>query len=350
MDEATLELIGDVDGSIFWNSNFGNAKAASLKHFLDAYQDYLSKALFFRQLARNHLLVLLRTTLLDETTTRMSTQDVYGVEVTVAQFGLWLKRFGPLRETLSKAHVVSLPSSEVAVPWYQKGANRDQAVFLIEQNIKRFGSSILPHHLVILRYSSDPKNHFVVTCRHLGSNQMEHYPVVNSGRGYYIHGDQENCFPNLVDFIQSAVVDKLYSVAVKEGYSFPRDSVDEWQAIISKANAKLPVGHYGDRDALEKATKEMSLECGDGKMSNVSYGFGSLFRENGEKESAATQQATPSLSSSFTAGTGSGSVDDKTHAKIIGKYMLEEGLKLLLASGEVTSTDVSAVQQLLDRL
>ena len=59
-------MIDDVDGSIFWHNNFGQTKTTTFKQFLDSYQDYLSKTLFFRKLPRQHLQGMLVTTLLDE--------------------------------------------------------------------------------------------------------------------------------------------------------------------------------------------------------------------------------------------------------------------------------------------
>ncbi len=204
-------MIDDVDGSIFWHNNDGQTKTTTFKQFLDSYQDYLSKTLFFRKLPRQHLQGMLVTTLLDEQQQKSVDNNT---EVTVNMFAQWLKRYGPLRETLTKASILYQPSIEQGLQWFQKGVNRDQATFIIEHHYQKFSTtnSLLPHHLIILRYSSSPDYHFVVTCRHLNNNKIEHYPVINSGvRGYHIAGDDSGkSYPTLIEFIQQAVVDTLY--------------------------------------------------------------------------------------------------------------------------------------------
>lgn len=342
-----MQMIGDVDGSVFWHSNFGQNKTTTFKLFVDAYQDYIAKTLFFRRLARNHLITLLKATLLDGPTSG----DMSNTEISVSQFAQWLRRFGPLRETLSKASAVSVPSSEQTASWFVKELNRDQATALVEHNFRRFGSSVLPHHVIVLRYSGDPKNHFVVTCRHLGSSKMEHFPIVNAGLGYCILGDEEHAYPNLVEFIQKAIVDRLYSAAIGGSYTFPRDSLDEWEAIFGQAAAPLPEGHYGNRNALEKAATEMTPfdrnEQSGGELS-ISYGFATLFSGGATPPPPPPSAVFNTYSSTSTSSsTSSGPVNEN---KIIGKYMVRQGLDLLLSSGEVKASDVAPLLALLDRL
>lgn len=168
-----MDEIGDVDGTFFWIGHFGPVKKVSFLRFKEAYQGYLTQTLFFRKLDGGQLSTLLRHTLLDEKAKFEG--ELLACEVTVATFACWLKRFGPMNDTVHKCSALSLPLVGVAASWFHKSMNRDGATRLIEANLTK--STVSSENLIVVRYSSDPKNHFVITTK-LPSKKIEHFPGI----------------------------------------------------------------------------------------------------------------------------------------------------------------------------
>eukprot|EP01039_Chlorochromonas_danica_P005046 gene5046-5540_t len=365
-DEATMQMIGDVDGCVFWHSNFGQAKNTTFKVFLSAYQDYLSKVLFCRRLPLEHLQTLLSSTLMDEASSRLVGNDLALKPVTVNMFGQWLTRFGPLRQTLTKASALTIPSTDLPVQWFRSDANREQAVALIEKKLQCTNGRAMPHQLIILRYSSDPKNHFVITCKHLNSGNVDHYAVCNGVDGYYIARDEQHCYPNLVECIQNTVVNTLYAAVQATGYEFPRDSLDQWETIISCSTMPLPANHYGDRKALEKCSDEALF--GVESLSSVSYGFTTLAGgwdnflplENGSSKTlAGAWDNFPPLENEN--GKSLHQVQESTKLPanrlvsddeelIGGKYMVKHGVKLLLTKGFLDEYQANQILSIVNKV
>jgi hypothetical protein len=171
---------------------------------------------------------LLRHTLLEESVTVSS--SVTSSEIHLGLFSTWLKRFGPMKDTLYKACALSVPSNGINVKWYQKLLDREKAELLIQNNIVRFSSGILPQNMIVLRHSRDPLYQFVITVQLPNRQKVQHFPVQSSSLGYSTNGS-EVFRPTIIDCIQNDVINNLFDSQTGDIH-FPRNSLDEWEIII----------------------------------------------------------------------------------------------------------------------
>lgn len=191
IDEHIFNTIdGDMDGTLFWHGRFGDRRVVSFESFIGAYQAYLIHAFTYRRFTKQQLITLLRHTLLQEMpeslrqvgaapakATAGSAAELMSSEVSVELFALWLRRFGPLKDTLDKAAALSLPNEGQCVRWFQTTLDRDMSELLIRTFVKRSaqGQQLQPEQLFIARYSSVPDYHFIFTVQPHGSSTIEHF-------------------------------------------------------------------------------------------------------------------------------------------------------------------------------
>lgn len=102
-----MDQINDTEGAMFWYGQFSNDRQVSFSVFVDAYQSYCTGVFLCRKFQRKHLLTLLRHTLLEQDV--VSDAALLASEVSVTMFSQWLRRYGPMKDTLAKASVVSNP-------------------------------------------------------------------------------------------------------------------------------------------------------------------------------------------------------------------------------------------------
>lgn len=102
-----MELINDTEGSMFWYGQFGNERQVSFSVFVDSYQSYCTDVFKCRRFQRQLLLTLLRHSLLERDI--INDAVLLASEVSVTMFAHWLRRYGPMKDTLSKASAVSNP-------------------------------------------------------------------------------------------------------------------------------------------------------------------------------------------------------------------------------------------------
>ena len=202
MDDAFLQSISDLDGSLFWFTHFGSNQQVSFGRFSEAYQVYLCSAFICRRIPRAQLQLLLRHTLLEEG--QLDDTKLQLVEVSVQSFALWLKRFGPMKETFPKCSCISIPLENRCVPWFYKSKSRDEAVAIVKNNLSKYADGIRPDQLVVVRYSSDPKL-FAVTVKLPRTDKIEHFQVLNDAMGYALVDKNQSSnsrYPTLLDYIQ----------------------------------------------------------------------------------------------------------------------------------------------------
>jgi hypothetical protein len=281
-----------------------------------------------KRLDLNLVFLLLETTLLESTSFPSSPSGrsqhddiIMGTEVTLAMFAQWLRRFGPMRDTLSKASVLTLPLQETRVPWFCKHMNREAATQTLLTNLTRFSQdAIRSSHLIIVRYSSDPKYHFAITTKPL--DKVEHYTVTNSPLGYTISGspgpvsspatitsnkgskgsaviDNPVIYsPTLLDCIQTCVFDAIFARVLRTQVVLPRDSMDQWEGIFAMATAVLPDDHYKSVNDLNRAVDSIAASQEWGQMRAVNMiRFNSMFV--GKEESGGGDDSPVEMSTSI---------------------------------------------------
>lgn len=222
-------------------------------------------------------------------------------EVSVTAFANWLKLFGPMKETLIKAAAVSNPSLGVSLGWFQRSAERDVATRKITQYVANLTSSGVPERMVIVRYSSKPEYHFVVSVLPPGVGSVQHLPVVNTAKGYVIAGESCAFAPTLLDCLQVNVFSKLFAagkVGCENTVALSRQPLEEWDRIYAEVTATLPEGHYPDMAMAMAAAALLELNgegVGDnhGKTSSSLSGF---FADSSFTSTAATTPAAVHLS------------------------------------------------------
>mmetsp|Transcript_19822 Transcript_19822/g.28506 ORF Transcript_19822/g.28506 Transcript_19822/m.28506 type:complete len:494 (+) Transcript_19822:86-1567(+) len=339
-----LAVVKDIDGALFWHSNFQDAKHVSLRLFIDAYQSYLSHTFLFRPMQMGHLLTLLRHSMLEENNTDES--SLLNTDITLDMFSLWLLRYGPMQDTLYKASVVSVPTRGGPSLWFFKSLSRDAATQRLSQ-YQHTSAALCPHQLFIVRYSSDPKkNYFVITTQVPSRSAYDHFPVMNGPMGYSIQGDSAEYSSNILDLVQTQILNKLFAPLYTTSVVLPRESVDQWCAIFTQLSVEYPADYYGSVLELNEATKE--LERSEGLLSKPNASFSSLFDR--------ASPALPSLSASASNHTmmpmTMGSIESNyggSNDAIVGKYMVYHGLDLLQMSGAVDAKIASAIRMMLEK-
>jgi hypothetical protein len=377
VDSVIMEAITDVEGQMFWLGQFASERQVSFGLFVDAYQAYLSTTFLFRKLDKHQLITLLRHTLLIETnsaTDANSTALLLATEVSVTAFATWLNRYGPMKDTLTKACVVSDLCLGAAVPWFAKGMNRDNASRTLTNNLNKFSGGIEAQHLFVVRYSSDVKNHFVITTRPPGFQTIEHYPVVNTPLGYAVVGEKNDFQPTLLDCVQKHILDKLFNRANQSAAAvLSRESVEQWEALFASVTAELPADHYADVKALEKASAQLLLTESTSnveKRGNATYGslfglseplseIGVSVHASSSSSGSAWEKSTPAdtttssvlngataVSAAYPVITSSPNTNIQNDA--IGRYMVTHGVDLLRTSGGLSEEAAREILRLLN--
>lgn len=387
---------------MFWSHHFESLRTVSFGRFIEAYHSYLLRTFLFRRLDKSYLTTLIHTTMVDS----VIVGDLMTAEVTLQMFSIWLKRYGPFKDTLCKSSVLVLPESGRAVPWFGKSMNRSAATKSLEANLARNeGRPIVPSNLLILRYSSDPSVQFVVTTKPM--QMVEHYTINNGPLGYFISTGSKDVpptdfSPTLLECIQTHIFDKLHTRVFGREVCISRESFQQWEDIFNAAMAELPDDHYADVGALNRAmqsvaTSEWSQD--DGEIAAVSghICFEAMFEnkeqkfveENDEQRicdplvlpspvisvaadltgadtslsdaddsapsSCAKKVASPTslLSSNMPAEVKSMSKSSsifapKTSEKItIGRYMILQGMQLLEEADALSNTDLMTLREIM---
>lgn len=312
VDASLVDAIGDVDASLFWTGHFGAEKKVSFRLFVEAYQAYLMHTFFFRRVERSDVVTLLRHTLLDISLSSYgaSSEDVIlmGTEVSVTAFISWLRRYGPMKDTLTKLSAVTLPVLGLPVPWLVKHLSRDAAVRHILKHVEKKEAN--PEKLLVVRHSSDPAYHFVISTFPPAEYEVQHYPVMNSSKGYCVVGQntKDEYAPTILDCVQLFIVDKLFAKAYGKQLAISRDSVVQWEAIFNKAIVELPAEHYKDLTELENASNSIDFVYDESCEKPVQDApiFESLFSSEALRKNRQKLQA---LSRVAPSATSPGSVD-----------------------------------------
>lgn len=344
VDKALMDTIGDVDGVIFWTSNFGRKKNVSFRMFLQAYQSYLAQTLIMRALNEQLLAVLLQVTIF-ESNQSWNNLELMNVDITLAVFSTWLKRYGPMSSTMYKCAAVSLPQRGTSVPWFYQTLSRESATKILEASAAKYPSGIPANFLIVLRYSSDPKYHFVVTTRLPMKDEFQHYPIQNNCNGYNIDGAESELFPTLVDCIQYQIFDKLFTKQLGVHVELPRDPINEWKAVFDKSFSELKENQYADYASLQQASNNIS-ETNTNVNSPLKYN--SLFDNESKSVDYGSigiknTHASPSSVSPEDVHLSSADVYTTDEKKTVGKYLLKSGLKLLQESGQISESQVRSI-------
>lgn len=337
MDDAFLQSISDVEGSLFWFTHFGSNRQVSFGRFLEAYQVYVCSAFICRRIPREQLQLLLRHTLLEESF--VDEIKLQLVEVSVQSFALWLKRFGPMKDTFPKCSCMSIPLESRCVTWFYKTKSRDEAVNIVNNNLSKYSEGIRPEQLVVVRYSSDPSL-FAVTVKLPRTGRIEHFQVSNDAMGYgLVDKNQQsiNRCPTLLDYLQTQVMDALIAPVMKSAVVLPRDSIIQWDGIFANVTAALSEDHYGNEESLQAATNAALAasrnSSSEGSLAIVAMKYDSLFAKDTVtiSTSDSLKQSSPSLPA-----VGHQTISTDESNVIIGSYMVRHGLDILRKSGKIT--------------
>ncbi len=286
--------------------------------------------------------------------------------------------------------------------------SRDSASSLISANAAKYAHGIDPQDLVAVRYSSDPKNHFVITTRPPALGKVEHFPVVNSPLGYAIAGETQDFQPTLLDCVQRHVLDRLFAKAMNTTVALSRDNQEQWYIIFAAVQAELPADYYPSIEALDAAAEQLDLGDRLGAKPKNSATFHSLMgisalpasaycppggppaaqqshvqprqcvQHNSSQHSQQQQQqqqssqyddiasysrtaaasyAAKSAHNSVHLGNSSGAMpvlrshgaqeQSAEHKLLIGQYMVREGLALLLQAGRLSEQQASLIRDLI---
>jgi hypothetical protein len=295
MDAQLLLQVTDVDGARFWHENFGGQRTVSFRRFMEAYRVYLFKVYMLKRMSDEHASTLLRYTIFpfDVVDTALHTS-----EVTIELYSNWLRRYGPLKDTLCKMVDFSSPDSvdstsrteePVCPVWFGNGMGREAAERRLTEQFAAYQTSgIRPQHMIIVRYSSDPSIHFVVTAK--PGPKFEHYAIVNSSMGYTMVGEEPHFCPTISDCIQYYLFDKLFSKIIGTGSNilFPRSCAEKWGAIITAAVSELPSSHYFSIEDLDRCIQEVRRSSSQPEESRADT-FQSLFPQNDASLADATR-------------------------------------------------------------
>lgn len=355
-----MEEIGDIEGALFWHGNFKAARSVSFRQFMEIYQSYLINVFLFKRISDMLSMTLLRHTLF--TGPAEDDAAILASEVTVAMFGLWLRRYGPLKETLCKAAAFSLPASGEVVPWFAKGMGREASERRLTDNLIKFQSSgIRPYQAIIIRYSSDRNIHFVVTTK--PGSKIEHFPIVNGPMGYAVVGEEAHFSPTIIDCLQYHIFDKLLSKAAQTPIVLSRASIEQWNDVFTSAAAELPKDHYLSVKELNKAIAEAHDGVGrNGASIDQSSHFSSLFDvtdacgiddefeqvDDNIEQPISHDKGHNFGGSGLFASPSVGSDEIKSEA-VIGRYMIEHGVMLLQQAGELDSDSADVIRSLLEK-
>lgn len=273
-----LKTINDCDGVLFWDGYFGRDRTVSFQRFMEAYQSYLTHTFLFRRLKTEHLVTLLRCTLLEDHMESASTSGVMQAEVSMTAFASWLKLFGPMKETLSKAAAVSNPTTGASLVWFQRSADRNSATNKIMNYVQNLSSTAVPERMFVVRYSSKPEYHFVVTVLSPSVGSVQHLPILNTPVGYVIAGETCAFAPTLLECLQLNLFDKLFdqnTTGSEDKIELSRRAIDEWDRLFAEVTAVLPDNHYPDMTAVMSAAAllDLGLDNSDGRTSSSLAGF-----------------------------------------------------------------------------
>ncbi len=360
-DQELIDELDDIDASMFWFSHFQNNKSANLRLFLEAYQSYLTSTFLFRKLSQNHLLALFEHTILSETPSTSTTTNggdsertLLNTAISLKMFSTFLKRYGPMKDVIRKASCVSLPEDGLPVSWFQKALPRDGAERLLRSyysRSKETGQGLLPQQLAVVRYSADARYHFVISTISPLTNQPEHYTVQNTTTGYVISGDEQNdvYFQTILDGMQH-VIDKLFArVSGKTTILLPRTSITQWDAVVMTAIQPLPANHYPTAKELDRAAREIEAELESPfgiETCRIDSSFMGVFMrdeadqsilESNEKQHGSSTEENNSMDANSSTG----------DQLIVGRYMIEHGLNILLKCGEIDDVTKKKVLLLL---
>lgn len=90
----------------------------------------------------------------------------------------------------------------------------------------------------MVRYSSDPSFHFVISTKPPSSPKVEHFTVINSVSGYAITVGKtrstSEVFESIHELCQKQILNKLFEPIVGKPIKLIR-ALDEWDAIFAKA-------------------------------------------------------------------------------------------------------------------
>lgn len=107
MNTQLMDQIAYTDGALFWYGQFANDRQCTFSLFLEAYQAYCTSVFLCRKFNKQHLLTLLRHTLLE--LDNVNDSALLNSQVSIEMFAQWLRRYGPMKDTLNKASSVSNP-------------------------------------------------------------------------------------------------------------------------------------------------------------------------------------------------------------------------------------------------
>lgn len=335
MDEEFIEFVGDLEAASFWNRHFGTTKQISLRSFVEAYQKYICDTYNYRLLGQMQMLTLLRYTILEDAQGGSSNAVLLNTEISLASFATWIKRYGPMRDTLFKSAAVSHPETGQPAKWFHRQMSRDQAVQYINNNLQTYGASIQPEHMFVVRYSSDPRNHFVISVKSPVTQNIEHFALANSAMGYSLAGEAQIFSLTLADCVQNYIFDKLFATATGQRLELLRDASEAWDSVfLSAVESRI----YEDSASFKSTVQNLPPPAVGKEGSGA---FGSLFA-NSTPVPAAAAEAAAGSSQRLVAATAKSAGEQK----VIGFYMVEQGLQLLLQAGELNPVEVDRIRNI----
>lgn len=170
-EEAVWRELSDSDAALMWSSQIGRkARMTTVRHLAQAMQQYLTKAFGYATIPG------LEDILLHICTTGTGTSET---PVSIQEFQVFLRRFGPLRDSYAKASC--LITSELApLSFFHRTTSRQALEPVVQRMVA--GGRPAPLSSFLLRYSDSSP--FVLTFYEAKSNSVQHIRIANGDLGY----------------------------------------------------------------------------------------------------------------------------------------------------------------------
>eukprot|EP01033_Poteriospumella_lacustris_P002748 gene2748-1996_t len=186
--------------------------------------------------------------------------------------------------------------------------------------------------------SSDPRNHFVISVKSPVTQNIEHFALANSAMGYSLAGEAQIFSLTLADCVQNYIFDKLFATATGQRLELLRDASEAWDSVfLSAVESRI----YEDSASFKSTVQNLPPPAVGKEGSGA---FGSLFA-NSTPVPAAAAEAAAGSSQRLVAATAKSAGEQK----VIGFYMVEQGLQLLLQAGELNPVEVDRIRNIVFR-
>ena len=224
LEEEIWRTLTDTDAAMLWAAHIGKkARVATVRQLAQALQQYFSSKLGFATIPGLSD-VLLHTLVVRAD--QAGVADPLNLSITIAEFQLFLTRFGPLRDCWGKASSV-VTADLVPVSYFHRTTSRDALTPVIQRMVAKGAPPPLASFL--LRYSDSAP--FVCSFYDSARRSVEHLRISNSDLGYFVllagAVAKDGAKPPAGCPAYSTLIDLLYAEIILKQYA-RSVTVDQW--------------------------------------------------------------------------------------------------------------------------